>query len=194
MVRRSNPENEILIFTGSYLIEKTNQRAASAGCAVIYMPKSDGSGKNPECIGFKLEEHGPNGDFFNAKSMRADLRAVVAALGSRLWSSEGWEKVTIATGSNYVVDNITGHIEKLQAKGWWEGKAHNGAKIKNLDLWKRALDLVNEQESNGYEISFWHIDPDQNKQARAVAENMAKHGERSEHYNPCGDVGVIVLD
>lgn len=190
MVRRSNPDKEILIFTSGQIIMKdAKNREDPAGCAVIYMPKSDGSGKHTECIGFRLEERGPNGEFFNPKSMRADLRAVVAALEFKLWSSEGWEKVTIATDSNYVTDGITRHVEMWREKGWLGGTSHRGKKVKNLDLWTRALDLINEQALNGCEISFWLIKAAQNHQAHMVARRMAKEGERSEEYRAFGDVG-----
>jgi hypothetical protein len=53
------------------------------------MPESDDSTTRPECIGFRIEEHGPDRAFFQPYSRRADLRAVVAALEFKLWSSEG---------------------------------------------------------------------------------------------------------
>lgn len=196
MIRRSDPENHIIILTSGQFLQRfgTKHERDSAGCAVIYMPKSDGSGRNPDCIGFSIEERGPNGEFFNPNGMRADLRAVVAALEFKVWSSEGWSKVTIATDSNYVYDGITKHIAKWWDEGLLGGKAHNGRTMKNLDLWTRLLDLINEQAYHGCEVAFWRIRPEQNKQARLVAETMAKRGERSEEYRAFGNVKPTYLD
>jgi len=190
MVRRSDPENEILIFTSGQFPEKTGnkQRQDSAGCAVIYMPKSDDPATHPTCIGFRLEDRGPKDEFFNASSMRADLRAAVAALEFKHWKSEGWSKVTIASDSSYVVSSITDDIKAWQAEGWLGGRRHRGRKLKNMDLWQRLLDLVNEQALNGCEVAVWHITSEENQQARLVAEKMAREGERSDYYRAFGDV------
>jgi ribonuclease HI len=196
MVRRSDPENEILIFTSGQMMKKIGKKQQKdfAGCAVIYMPKGDPSGHRSDCIGFSIEDRGPNGEFFNPESKRADLRAVVAALEFKVWSSEGWSRVTIASDSRYVCEGITKHIVGWRKKGWLDGKAHPGRTAKNLDLWTRLLDLINGQAYHGCEVAFWHINPEQNKQARLVAEAMAKGGERSEEYRAFGNVGLSYLD
>lgn len=102
--------------------------------------------------------------------------------------------MTIATDSNYVYDGITKHIAKWWDEGLLGGKAHNGRTMKNLDLWTRLLDLINEQAYHGCEVAFWRIRPEQNKQARLVAETMAKRGERSEEYRAFGNVKPTYLD
>jgi len=128
MVRRSDPENEILIFTSGQMMKKVGKKQQQdfAGCAVIYMPKGNDSGHRSDCIGFSIEDRGPNGEFFNPESKRADLRAVVAALEFKIWSSEGWSKVTIASDSRYVCEGITQHIVGWRKKGWLDGTAHHG--------------------------------------------------------------------
>jgi ribonuclease HI len=139
-----------------------------SGCAVIYMPESDDSATRPECIGFRIEEHGPDRAFYQPDSRRACLRAVVAALEFKLWSSEGWERVTIATDGGFVVDNITRHIARWAEQGWLGGEVRPGRKVLNLDLWARLLDLINEQAYHGCEVIFWHIKARENQQEHAL--------------------------
>lgn len=196
MVRRSDPENEILIFTSGQMKKKIGKKDTqnSAGCAVISMPKNDGWGQRSDCDGFSIEDRGPNGEFFNPNSNRAELRAVVAALEFKVWSSEGWSKVVIASDSDYVCTGITKDIMKWREGGLLGGQAHHGRRVKNLDLWTRLLELINEQAYHGCEVAFWQIKAGQNKQARVVAELMAKSGERSEEYRAFGNVKPTYLD
>lgn len=61
---------------------------------------------------FRLESRGPTGEAVPQTSNRAELRAITAALGYRLWNNEGCRRLVIATDSSYTVDGSTEWIKK----------------------------------------------------------------------------------
>jgi hypothetical protein len=115
MIRRDNPDKEILIYTSSqYFGRNTKQNIpACAGCAVIIVSVDQEGVKS---LRFPLEQNGPTGLRHNLGQKTAELRALVAALELKDWSTEGWEKVIIATSSTFIYRKIT------QSMGVWDSQ------------------------------------------------------------------------
>lgn len=54
---------------------------------------------SPRILSDRLELEGPFGDSHQQTSIRAELRAVIAALSSRVWRGEGFKTIVVATDS-----------------------------------------------------------------------------------------------
>jgi ribonuclease HI len=179
MVSYQFPKSSILIYTdGSCLNQnsKTDVQSRRAGFAVVYgtHPSSGQMKSHPSIYTFRLENQGPDGNYYDATSNRAELRAAVAALEGRLWGTEGWRYVNIATDSTYVVKGITEWVSKWKARQWTKAK---GEDVANKDLWMLLLSLVNKQARKGCEVRFWHINRGQNAQADIWAKAGAARPE-----------------
>ena len=77
-------------------------------------------------------------------SNRAELRAVIAALQFRDWSTDcsgGWKSVMIATDSEDVVFGITERIKRWEVENWktFDQSLRLRVDVKNQDLWKLLL-------------------------------------------------------
>lgn len=123
MVSYKFPESSILIYTdGSCLNQnsRTDVRSRKAGCAVVFgtHPPSGQMKSYSSSWSFRLENQGPDGNYYAATSNRAELRAATAALEGRLWGTEGWRYVTIATDSTYVVKGITEWVPNWKFHQW----------------------------------------------------------------------------
>ena len=123
MVSYKFPESSILIYTdGSCLNQnsRTDVRSRKAGCAVVFgtHPPSGQMKSYSSSWSFRLENQGPNGNYYAATSNRAELRAATAALEGRLWGTEGWRYVTIATDSTYVVKGFTEWVPNWKFHQW----------------------------------------------------------------------------
>ena len=143
-------------------------------------------------IGFKLEKRGPKGAVNADLNQRtAELRALVAALEFKIWSTEGWKKVVIATTSTYVHRGITESVEMWANSGWHQGEQFHGRQVPSFDLWERAIALVNEQAYHGCEVQVWLIPPREGIDAAAAALTMAKSAHATpEVYQSLGDVDI----
>ncbi|KAL6702834.1 hypothetical protein ACN47E_000920 [Coniothyrium glycines] len=166
--RRSNP-SEFLIYTDG-ACSNNGDEGARGGCAFVYRPETSqpmipsttSSGHSTHSMGlhklgacnFRLESRGPTGEAVPQTSNRAELRAVIAALGFRTWYNEGCERLVIATDSTYVVDGATKWIKKWQQNGW-----HTATRqpVKNQDLWKELIRELERWSAAGVAILFWHI-------------------------------------
>lgn len=182
MVRYDKPD-EILVYTsGQAIVTESNEK--QAGCAVIFETE-DNPMSNP--VAFPLEKQGPNGGSQSSTPFAAALRAVIAALELKTWASEGWKQVIIATDDRRTYRGITHDIFKWASKGWLEegSKQHPP----RPQLWRRALELINEQAFHGYEVKFLLVTPEQNQHAAELARKAAPSDSVSQHYRPCGDVG-----
>jgi len=138
--------------------------------------------KRPSVLSFRLENYGPAGSHRAATSDRAELRAAIAALECQLWGTEGWYTVTVATDSTYVVDGITDWVPRWKLRQWTKA---TGEDVANKDLWKRLLQLVNEQGQAGCEVSFWHIRREDNEQADRFAKLGATYPEKDAYHRCC---------
>ena len=190
IVRLSNPEKELLIYTSGQLHSNSRKegKPGSAGCALIFGSETQ---RQTKPIGFTLEQRGPNGAIYTDSSARtAELRALVAALEFKTWATEGWEKVVIATTCVYVFRGITEYVAVWAARGWLEGAYHEGQQLPNFDLWARALALVNEQAYRGCEVEIWKLTPPEAKEVSAAARVVANQARAPEVYQSFGDVDI----
>ena len=168
MIRRDNPKKEILIYTSGQFVAAKKRIPAGAGCAVTY--ESETTQGQSKSVTFALEQQGPEGLRHKMDQKTAELRALVAALELRPWSTEGWEKVTIATSSIYAHRGITASIALWSEQGWLNGADINGKPLQNFDLWARAIELVNEHAYRGCEVQFWLIKSSEAKDAEVAAQ------------------------
>jgi ribonuclease HI len=97
-----------------------------AGCAFVYRPSpytENGTLTHVGTISFPFEDRGPFGEVYEHTSNRAELRAVIAALQFRDWSTDcnrSWRSVVIATDSEYIAVNATESVK---------GREDNGLKL-----------------------------------------------------------------
>lgn len=126
---------------------------AEAGWAFIFAPR-DQTRPNFGNVEARLELKGPKGIEYTQTSNRAELRAVCAALETRSWPGEGWERIVIATDSDYVVSGITSHIRKWVHNGWLNAQRKP---VANRDLWERLLERI--REFSEIELSLWRDEP-----------------------------------
>jgi ribonuclease HI len=184
MIRRSAPLDEILIYTdGSCLDQHISGDATKrkAGCAVIFKPElqHDPTDIKHRSWRFRLESVGPTGEVHPQTSDRAELRAVIAALQTIKWASDGWIRVTIASDSAYLVEGITDHIGKWRQRGW---RNVAGKPIANRDLSEALLSQVNLHANWGCEIRFWLISRALNAVADSLAKYVAEFGRVEDSY------------
>ncbi|KAF8849388.1 ribonuclease H-like protein [Acephala macrosclerotiorum] len=165
---------DILIYTDGACLNNGTENA-TAGCAFVFLPKHPTQPTEKyENISFRLESHGPNKDPQPQTSNRAELRAVIAALQFRIWPGEGWERLIIATDSEYVVNGATEWIQNWQQKDWVTAKKEP---VKNRDLWELLLKEVRKHVEKGMDVLFWAIPRELNKEADALAKEAALKDE-----------------
>ena len=126
-----------------------------------------------------MEKRGPFGDEGAQTSNRAELRAIIAALGFRHWPGEGFHTCVIGTDSEYVVEGAT-----LRAKSWIERgwKTRAGTDVKNRDLWEALLGEVERWTDDGLDIKFWKMPREWNTVADAAANRAAAGVEAPNHW------------
>ncbi len=118
----------------------------------------------------RLERKGPFGDEGIQSSNRAELRAVIAALRYRPWSSEKIHTVVIATHSDYVVEGSTTWVKGWIQNGW---KTSRKVDVMDRDLWEALLGEVEWFKDGGLAIEFWRIPREWNAIADTAAEAAA---------------------
>lgn len=170
---------EILIYTDGACLNN-GQANAAAGCAFVFRPEADRG-----TVQFRLENRGPNKHLQPQTSNRAELRAVVAALGFRVWGGEHWKKLMIATDSEYVTNGATDWAKSWEQNGW---KTVSGELVKNQDLWKLLLKAVRYQASKGCEVLFWAIPRKLNGEADAAAKKAALGKEQDDFQEIYGNL------
>ncbi|KAK6536514.1 hypothetical protein TWF281_000742 [Arthrobotrys megalospora] len=161
----------ILIYTDGACSNNGAQNAA-AGCAFRYRPAGfNALGETTGIISFRLEDTGPSGLKSLQTSNRAELRAVIGALRYRIWYygqyGEEYNKITIATDSEYVVLGITKWIRTWGINGWITS---NGKPVANRDLWEELLGVLRVHSQNGTAVEFWRIPRNLN----TIADKAAK--------------------
>ncbi len=181
-IRRSD-SREILIYTSGNCLDDS-QKNPKGGCAVIFRPAAyteRGILTHAEGFMFPLESKGPTGESHTATSLRAELRAVVAALQFYDWSvdcNRSWRSLVIATDSEYVAANAPEHVQQWEARKWKLPLPPTGPQeavfVKNQDLWKLLLKEVRSLQGRGLNVAFWLISKEMNARADAMAKNMAK--------------------
>ncbi|KAF8846774.1 ribonuclease H-like protein, partial [Acephala macrosclerotiorum] len=176
--------HEMMIYTDGTL-SNNGQIGARAGCAFVFqsaagMPIPWNPPGGAYCTHgtyfFHLEDVGPTGKPEIPASNRAELRAVVAALGyprtpGPTGATTALEdaNLVITTDSSYVVDGATQWSRIWETNGW---KTSGGEEAKNQDLWKLLLERLRTLQSTWCtNISFWHVPRSQN----VLADSGAKH-------------------
>ncbi|PVI05460.1 ribonuclease H-like protein [Periconia macrospinosa] len=162
-----------LVYTDGACINN-GQPDARAGWAMVACPPRFQGGPNSS-VNFcgRLENRGPAGHYEPQTSNRAELRAVLAALGSRDWSEdrskreEGCRTLVIATDSVYVVEGATKWVRRWLKNGWINSR---GKPAKNKDLWENLLTGVEMLADEGVKVQFWRIPREHN----VLADKLAK--------------------
>ncbi|CAI6074874.1 unnamed protein product [Clonostachys chloroleuca] len=135
-----------------------------------------------QVISARLETQGPFGDPGIQSSNRAELRAVIAALGFRVWAGEGFRHVVIATDSDYVVKGSTQWARAWISNGW---KTSSGADVKNKDLWEKLLcEVERHNDDDGLLIQMWHIPREYNTVADSRAKAATEVDEAPTRWTP----------
>jgi ribonuclease HI len=126
-----------------------------------------------------LEINGPAGHPYTQTSNRAELRAVIAAIQFRDWSTDcnrSWRSLVIATDSEYVAVSATERVQRWEANEWRLGsqKGRSPEPVKNQDLWRLLLKLIRELQGKGVDVSFWRIPREWNTRADGFAKKGAE--------------------
>lgn len=166
-IHREDPTKR-LIFTDGACINN-GQANPRAGWGIVVGPSNLGAYSTGNRSG-RLEEEGPFGDEGAQTSNRAELRAVLAALGLRAWDGEGCLTLVFATDSAYVTEGATLWTKKWLKNGW---KTSSGAPVKNKDLWEMLLGEVERFADVGMKVQFWRISRELNSAADALAKEGA---------------------
>ena len=172
-IRRANGEQMLLYTDGA--CSNNGQFSATAGCAFVYRPSSFAP-PNDGTVSFPLEIQGPSGVTYPPTSNRAELRAVIAALQFRSWTSEGWTELVIATDSEYVVLGATQWVRGWLQNGWLTNKK---TPVKNRDLWELLLQRIQElflqrMQDVRFRVLFWRIPREWNQLADQGAKAAVK--------------------
>ncbi|KAK6521140.1 hypothetical protein TWF506_001371 [Arthrobotrys conoides] len=173
--RSLKDNHHILIYTDGACSNNGKENAA-AGCAFYYRPpglKLSGE-QTTGVVSFRLEDTGPNGIPSLQTSVRAELRAVIAALQYRPWYDPWCEmcsRVVIATDSEYVVKGVTSWVRTWIQNGW---RISKGKLASNRDLWEELLEVLRTLELNDLEVQFWRIPREWNRVADKGAKAAAK--------------------
>lgn len=197
---RRSDSSGFLIYTDGACSENGDEDARG-GCAFVFRPETSPSmipsktssghstrSMNLHKLGsasFRLESRGPAGEAVSQTSNRAELRAVIAALGYRLWNNEGCQRLVIATDSTYVVDGSTEWIKKWQQNGW---QTTTRKPVKNQDLWRELIKELEKWSKAGVAVLFWLIP----RKLNTVADRLAKEATAlADVENWTGIMGVM---
>ncbi|TQV90937.1 ribonuclease H1 [Cordyceps javanica] len=170
-----NDDSKLLIMTDGACLNN-GQANPKAGFAFFQGLTMEGQ---PLVVSNRLEKQGPWGDDALQSSNRAELRAVIAALRLRYWPGEGFKTVVVATDSEYVVEGSTRWAKAWARNGWRTRgtNGHNGAVVKNKDLWEALLGEFERAKENGLSIQFWKIPREWNMLADEGAKKAAAKEE-----------------
>jgi ribonuclease HI len=164
---------------GSCLANGTED--AQGGWAFIIKPGPDG------VVSGVLEQKGPDGQLYAATSNRAELRGAIAALEFRAWWGEGWERIVIATDSEYVAYGATAWLRSWASRNW---RTSGGSPVANRDLWEKLSERMGACAEGGCETSFWRVPRAWNTEADQAAKAAAKDGGSETEY--IKTAGVLV--
>lgn len=124
-IRQDDPKQMLIYTDGS--CTNNGQPNAQAGWAFVVGPPSLGVKGH---VSGRLEIKGPFGEEYPQTNNRAELRAVLAALGYKNWKDEGFTSVVIATDSEYVANGATIWIQTWLSDNWRTSKGL----VKNKDM------------------------------------------------------------
>ncbi|KAJ5736211.1 ribonuclease H-like protein [Penicillium malachiteum] len=138
---------------------------ARAGCAFVF-GKAEQNSYEPTCARFPLENKGPTGEYHRQTSNRAELRAVLAASRFCDWRVGRFNRMVIATDSEYVVEGITTGLRNWIPRGW---RLNDGSPVMNQDLWACLLGEVERWHTYGMKMEFWRVSRLENREADRFA-------------------------
>lgn len=110
---------------------------------------------------------------------------MIGALRFQFWPDKGFNRLVIATDSEYVVEGSTGWARGWVRNGWWT----RVGPVKNKDLWEALLGEVERYDEEGMAVEFWRIPREWNTVADAAAKDAA-----AERYVPDRWTEVVGLD
>lgn len=171
---RINDPKQLLVYTDGACLDN-GQSNSRAGWAFVFGPLD-------KVASGRLENRGPLGGPAEPQtSNRAELRAVIAVLRFRHWSSrgEGFTSIVIATDSEHVVNGATNWAKEWLEQGW---KTSTGHAVKNKDLWEVLLGEVERWHDEGLKVMFWRIGRELNSVADTAAKKAARKGADMEKF------------
>lgn len=183
-ISKANPR-QILIYTDG-ACSNNGTADARAGWSFVFRPSAytkTGELTHAGTISGRVEEMGPTCRFYDQTSNRAELRAVIAALQFRDWSTDcnsGWTSIVIATDSQYVAFGATDWIKRWESDDWklFSRKSDRWQYPKNLDLWKLLLKIIRRLQGLGISVLFWNIPREWNGRADEMAKKAAERKDR----------------
>ncbi|KAH8434437.1 putative ribonuclease H1 [Aspergillus melleus] len=180
-INTANP-TQFLIYTDGACLDNGGPNSR-AGWSFVFKPCTE---NRPGYVRQPLENKGPSGEAHGQTSNRAELRAVIAALGFWAWPGEGCNSLVIATDSEYVVEGVTSWVRGWVRRGWM---TRMGAAVKNRDLWERLLGEIERWPEHGLDIAFWRIPREWNTDA----DYHARHAASQDRADAFQEVrGVLV--
>ncbi|KAG6262212.1 hypothetical protein E4U49_003290 [Claviceps purpurea] len=165
---------QMLIYThGSCL--NNGQAKARAGCAYVFGPSEDGY----------IESSLASLDFPNnmPTNPRAELWAVILALRCYpIWVAEGFNKLVLASDSDWLVRGATEWAHVWVCRGW--RKTRSKEKVKNRDLWEIFFAEVKRCHEAGLMVRMWKIPKGLNEAAYWAANGAAwtVHNDGRDQY------------
>lgn len=127
-----------------------------------------------------LEHRGTDGPVRDRIKGAADIRAVIAALSSRAWLAEGWQRIVIIVNPNFWIDTATVTLREWAAHDWMR----HGRLIVNWDLWADLSKEMGVLAEGGCEVSFWSVPKEHTFRAREAARRAAEAGKGKDSDEP----------
>ncbi|KAI1073341.1 hypothetical protein LB507_011668 [Fusarium sp. FIESC RH6] len=177
-IHHDDPKTFLIYTDGACL--NNGQENPRAGWAFVFRPRQSNA---TTYVTGRLENKGPFGDDQSQTSNRAELRAIIGALGFRHWTGEGFTRLVFATDSEYVVKGATAWVSGWLRKGW---KTSSGDRVKNRDLWEALLGELERWNVHGMRIQFWKIPREWNTEADQLAKEAAQGANDDEFTQPMG--------
>ncbi|KAF4583538.1 hypothetical protein EYR38_002290 [Pleurotus pulmonarius] len=158
-----------LFFVDGACLDNGNAERRRAGCGVIWN----------EGPGFSVALEGTIGGP-EQTSNRAELRAVILWIQLRLWEAGGFDRMVVATDSEYVVEGICSRVDNWKQRGW---RTSAGTPVAHRDLWEMLLAELDKAERAEIQILFWRIPRELNSRADALAKAGAEVSRVLEVYS-----------
>jgi len=190
-IRRTDIQ-EMLVFTDGSCLNNGRDNAKGGWAFSLHpaydMCRRDGSMERVKPLVFSgtLEDVGPTGIAYRHTSNRAELRAVISALSFRAWFGEGFQRLVIATDSEYVVRGVLEWSPVWKRRNWCTAK---GTPVENRDLWEHLLQKLDSRGKQGLDVLFWRIPRALNYEA----DEAAKDGATLPAVRDFGDVFGVGL-
>ncbi|GLB36883.1 putative RNase H [Lyophyllum shimeji] len=171
-IHARDPRMLLLQTAGACLDNGLPQHRLRAGAAFVFGPTKTNPNNAEAEQGVSGMVLGPQ----DASSSRAELVAVIAALRARHWLAEGFDKVVVATNSEYAVNGCTEWCRAWEAREW---RTSRGRPVRNRDLWEELICLIESIRRWGSEVFFWQIPSQWNAKADAAAKEAAEMGQET---------------